>query len=222
MATPQPNFKGKQACKDQDWPVIPPREQTDLGKQEYDEKVGEQKAVCAGCPVKSQCLVYALKVHVQGVWGGATDKERAAVRRKFSIVPEKLPTVDDYLPRPELIPVVCSEMGAGCKSRKGGRLRAAVPGDAWDPCPCGGALVRVVNYMPNKPRKARRSEAEVRATFKRCGENNGMSKMNPEKVRELRRLHKAGVKTKDLAAKYGIGRGVAYGIAVRRSWKQVA
>ena len=222
MATPQPNFKGKQACKDQDWTVIPPRERTDMSKQEYDEKVGAQKVVCAGCPVKGQCLTYALKVRVQGVWGGTHDKDRGLLRRKFDIVPEELPTVEDYLPKPVLIPVVCDRKGEGCGSRKGGRVRPEIPGDAWDPCSCGGTLVRLVTYMPGKPKRQRKPQDKVPSGVKRLGESNGMSKLNPEKVRELRELYKAGMKTKELCARFGLNRSTVYAIAVHRTWKQVA
>lgn len=41
------------------------------------------KAVCATCPVKQQCLQFALEVNERfGVWGGKTERERAALRRK--------------------------------------------------------------------------------------------------------------------------------------------
>jgi WhiB family redox-sensing transcriptional regulator len=35
------------------------------------------KAVCAGCPVRRQCLQYALATRqMHGVWGGLTEDER--------------------------------------------------------------------------------------------------------------------------------------------------
>lgn len=40
-------------------------------------QAAEQKAVCAGCLVRSECLAYALdRGVVEGVWGGATENER--------------------------------------------------------------------------------------------------------------------------------------------------
>lgn len=40
-------------------------------------QVAAAKAVCAGCPVKAQCLSYALAAGpLHGVWGGTTDEER--------------------------------------------------------------------------------------------------------------------------------------------------
>lgn len=41
------------------------------------------KAVCAGCPVRSQCLEYAIaNGETDGVWGGLTVKERRKLRRE--------------------------------------------------------------------------------------------------------------------------------------------
>jgi len=41
------------------------------------------KKFCEECPVRQQCLEYALKVNEQyGVWGGLTAKERQALRAK--------------------------------------------------------------------------------------------------------------------------------------------
>ena len=40
------------------------------------------KAVCSGCPVRVECLAYALaEPQLQGVWGGTSDTERRALRR---------------------------------------------------------------------------------------------------------------------------------------------
>ncbi|MGW4894105.1 WhiB family transcriptional regulator [Kitasatospora sp. NPDC004240] len=41
------------------------------------------KAVCAGCPVRTECLAYALDERIDhGVWGGMTDRERRALLRR--------------------------------------------------------------------------------------------------------------------------------------------
>jgi WhiB family redox-sensing transcriptional regulator len=38
------------------------------------------KAVCRACPVRWECLAYALRHRVEhGVWGGLTDRERRRV-----------------------------------------------------------------------------------------------------------------------------------------------
>lgn len=35
-----------------------------------------KKKFCAGCPVREQCLDWALVHEEQGIWGGLTEKER--------------------------------------------------------------------------------------------------------------------------------------------------
>ena len=45
------------------------------------ESIAAAKAVCARCPVREQCLDFALQGRHYGIWGGLTDKERARLRR---------------------------------------------------------------------------------------------------------------------------------------------
>ena len=41
------------------------------------------KQLCAGCPVRTECLAEALDNEIEwGVWGGLTERERRAVLRK--------------------------------------------------------------------------------------------------------------------------------------------
>ncbi|HVA60740.1 MAG TPA: WhiB family transcriptional regulator [Mycobacteriales bacterium] len=41
------------------------------------------KAVCLGCPVRTECLADALDNRVEfGVWGGMTERERRALLRR--------------------------------------------------------------------------------------------------------------------------------------------
>lgn len=43
------------------------------------------RRICAGCPVKAQCLAYALTVPAvddSGIWGGTTEGQRRWLRRK--------------------------------------------------------------------------------------------------------------------------------------------
>ena len=44
-------------------------------------QVAEAKAICAGCPVRRECLAFALRTHqVHGVWGGLSEQERYPLR----------------------------------------------------------------------------------------------------------------------------------------------
>jgi WhiB family redox-sensing transcriptional regulator len=46
------------------------------------ESVRDAKAVCARCPVKRECLEFALRLKVaHGVWGGLSERERRTLRR---------------------------------------------------------------------------------------------------------------------------------------------
>ncbi|WP_210571983.1 WhiB family transcriptional regulator [Streptomyces sp. GESEQ-4] len=43
----------------------------------------EAKSVCRHCPVTRQCLAWAVEMGpVEGIWGGTTEGERRAMRRR--------------------------------------------------------------------------------------------------------------------------------------------
>ena len=45
------------------------------------------KQVCAGCPVRTECLAEALDNQIEwGVWGGMTERQRRALLRQHSEV----------------------------------------------------------------------------------------------------------------------------------------
>lgn len=48
-------------------------------------KLGETKRVCAGCPVQSLCLEWAMLGRIDyGVWGGLSECERRTLKRRNS------------------------------------------------------------------------------------------------------------------------------------------
>ena len=50
---------------------------------ERGESVKEAKAVCARCPVRAECLEYALEQPGEiGIWGGLSERERRQLRRQ--------------------------------------------------------------------------------------------------------------------------------------------
>ena len=47
----------------------------------------EAKRICRDCPVRQQCLQYAMETPVDhGIWGGMTERERRRYRRQ-SLLP---------------------------------------------------------------------------------------------------------------------------------------
>ena len=50
---------------------------------ESDEGAATAKAICATCPVATECLEFALATRQDdGVWGGLTETERRRLRRR--------------------------------------------------------------------------------------------------------------------------------------------
>jgi WhiB family redox-sensing transcriptional regulator len=45
-------------------------------------QVEAAKAVCGPCAVRARCLSYALEARPEGIWGGTTQDERRAARRR--------------------------------------------------------------------------------------------------------------------------------------------
>ncbi len=57
-----------------------------------DDGAGPAKAICASCPVREECLLFALaNREEQGVWGGLTETERRRVRRRRSAAARSQP-----------------------------------------------------------------------------------------------------------------------------------
>ncbi len=67
------DFRHRAACRSVDPEVFFP---TAVVGREYEMQVSVAKAVCAGCPVQSECLTWALAVLPDGIAGGMTEHER--------------------------------------------------------------------------------------------------------------------------------------------------
>jgi WhiB family transcriptional regulator, redox-sensing transcriptional regulator len=52
------------------------------------EQTAKVKAICSACRVRRECLAFALRTdQIYGIWGGMTEHERAAVRRRRASEP---------------------------------------------------------------------------------------------------------------------------------------
>lgn len=92
---------------------------------ERGEDAGPAKHVCRTCPVKSECLDYALKYRERfGIWGGLTERGR---KDMYGSVPR---AEREYFPRPDH----GTEQGFRAHRRKGERACTA--------CLIGHALYR--------------------------------------------------------------------------------
>lgn len=77
------DFRHRAACRTVDPEVFFPLPGDEDG-------VAMARAVCAGCPVRSECLEFALRHGLDdGVFGGLTADERRAFRAR-SLVPRKV------------------------------------------------------------------------------------------------------------------------------------
>jgi WhiB family redox-sensing transcriptional regulator len=67
-------WAGYAACRDAD---------ADLFFSTEEPEVASAVKICAGCPVRDECLEWALETRVRyGVWGGATERERRSMLRR--------------------------------------------------------------------------------------------------------------------------------------------
>jgi len=75
--TARVNWRQAAACRDADPDLFFPVSAAGPALRQIDEA----KRICRACPVQAQCLTWALDHRVGfGVWGGATEDERRAIR----------------------------------------------------------------------------------------------------------------------------------------------
>ncbi len=69
------SWRRQAACRDMDTDVFFPLS---------DEEAGPAKAVCATCPVRAECLEFALATNQEaGVWGATSEEERRKLRKAW-------------------------------------------------------------------------------------------------------------------------------------------
>ena len=74
-------WQARARCQGMDVNLFFP-DRLELGEA-FDAVVAEAKAVCGACPVRADCLEAALdRGERDGIWGGATERERDAVREE--------------------------------------------------------------------------------------------------------------------------------------------
>jgi WhiB family redox-sensing transcriptional regulator len=73
------DWRHRAACQDEDPELFFPVSEVGPGARQTQKA----KAVCAGCPVRSQCLEYAQDNGLDyGIFGGTTETERRMLRRR--------------------------------------------------------------------------------------------------------------------------------------------
>ncbi|WP_372452676.1 WhiB family transcriptional regulator [Pseudonocardia nigra] len=73
------DFRHRAACRDADAEVFFPAAEQG---PEHDAQVRAAKAVCARCPVRAECLTWALDAQPYGIAGGLTEYERREERAR--------------------------------------------------------------------------------------------------------------------------------------------
>jgi WhiB family transcriptional regulator, redox-sensing transcriptional regulator len=76
------DWQARAACLTTDLDLMFPEPPGADGKKTYVSQVAAAKQVCGYCPVRRQCLAYALaNDEMFGVWGGRTRRERLRIER---------------------------------------------------------------------------------------------------------------------------------------------
>ncbi len=71
-------WRNRSACRDRDPELFFPVGSTGAAVDQIDAA----RLVCQTCPVRSECLDFALATNQEaGIWGGTTEDERRKVRR---------------------------------------------------------------------------------------------------------------------------------------------
>jgi WhiB family redox-sensing transcriptional regulator len=73
-------WRQEAACQDHDTDLFFPAGDTGPAALQ----IVRAKAICGICPVKDECLSFALTFYQEyGIWGGTTEDERRVIRRRW-------------------------------------------------------------------------------------------------------------------------------------------
>lgn len=73
------DWRQRAACKDEDPELFFPVSDIGPGARQ----TAQAKGVCARCPVRAECLAYALETGLDsGIFGGATERDRRRLKRR--------------------------------------------------------------------------------------------------------------------------------------------
>lgn len=76
------DWRHRAACREEDPELFFPLSEMGPGARQ----AAEAKAVCARCPVRAECLDYALENGLDhGIFGGLTEEERRRVRSRQNV-----------------------------------------------------------------------------------------------------------------------------------------
>jgi WhiB family transcriptional regulator, redox-sensing transcriptional regulator len=82
IATDPRNWRTRAACREVDPDLFFPVGADDSPVTRF--QVERARAVCDSCPVRADCLRFALGSRQDGIWGGTTEGERSAARQHLT------------------------------------------------------------------------------------------------------------------------------------------
>lgn len=74
---PPPSWQREAVCAGEPAETFYPDDKATAKRQ-----VADARELCGWCPVREQCLAWAIEYDESGVWGGTTEVERRAMRRE--------------------------------------------------------------------------------------------------------------------------------------------
>lgn len=83
LQVPEFILKGTPSCSEIDPELFFPQENVDFNgdvRGKYIDLAGA-KRICDGCPLRIDCLEYALNNTEIGIWGGTTEEQRNQIKR---------------------------------------------------------------------------------------------------------------------------------------------